>query len=122
MFGDYVQIIPIPQTKWKDWNKVHTLYCSRIGKIWKILPDQNNPKDRNEDLIFIEVYFTEGFFEGGAGTYYTFFKKWHIIKKTIYDFQLDNIKADSSKELQDFESLFKKKRDEIFKKIFNGTK
>lgn len=123
MFGDYVQIIPIPQTKWKFWDdKIHTAYCARIGKIYKISPDQDNLEDRNEDLVFVEVYFTEGFFGTEAGTYYTFFKKRHIIKKTAYDYQLDRIKIDKSSELQDFESSFKKKRDEIFKEIFNGTK
>lgn len=116
---EYVQICPIPNTKWKHWDdNIHTAFCGRIGKITHIVQDLEIPNDRNEDLVFVEAHFLSGVFTGGEGLYFTFFKKRHLIKSSYWEFKKNNSVQQVESDIQEFDQVYKKKRDEIFKYLF----
>lgn len=119
IFGDFCQIRPTPDNKWGFWDDDnHTPYCGRIGKITHIVPDLSIPNNREEDLIFIEVFFNSGIFDDDAGTYQQFFKKRHLIKKTKYEFEQSIKQQETENSIQEFEEIYKNKRDQIFRHIF----
>lgn len=125
LINDYVQIKPSVDLSWDDWDEeANNPFCGRIAKIVKIIPDFANPKDRNEDIVRVCSFFPEGFYPDGPGYYYAFFKKRHLIKKTEEDYVnemfLKGFFDENDNENLNYEKIFRRKRDEIFKYMFSS--
>ena len=117
--GDWVQITPKSDHRWHDWSTTYDLFCGKIGYIAKIEQDTDKPDDRNEDLIQVNVYFSDNTFIGGPKWYFLDFKKKHLIITDRVRAKQQYFDDQAAIQTQKFEKSIKEKRDAIFRHIFS---
>lgn len=110
--GDWVKVVPTPDTKSDVWTSSHNKFCDKIGQII----DMN---DSYDDMLLLRVS-VEFDYKSSAhrGDHSVWFEDKHLIKSSKWE--SDRIFYLNSKfeEYKKFETSYKAKRDKILKDVF----
>lgn len=110
--GDWVKIIPTPDTKSDVWTSSHNKFCDKIGRI----VDCNNSYD---DAIFLRVSVHFNYKSSAySGEHSAWFEDKHMIKTSRWEADREVYLNDKFEEYRRFETNIKRKRDKILKDIF----
>lgn len=116
--GDWVQITPKPDLRWKDWynsQDIYQEYLDKVGCIEFIADDDERP---GEFLYAVKVDFPNGLGNLGSGQYYEWFRQSHLIKSSKSLANLKSNMAIAGKELQEWEIFKKKSTDDMLRHVF----
>lgn len=110
--GDWVKIIPTPDTDSDVWTSSHNKYCDKIGKVLEI-------NDNYDDMLLLRIGV---YFNYRSSTYSGEKSEWfedkHLILSSQWEADRIEYLSDKFEEYKRFEHNIKRKRDEIFKQIF----
>jgi hypothetical protein len=116
--GDWVQITPTPDMRWNVWHDSRDIYdnfLDKIGVIEFISDDEDRP---GHFLYAVKVNFPDGFGNLDAGSYYEWFRDYHLILSSKGTADLRYNMAIAGKELQEWEQFKKNSTDKMLKHIF----
>jgi len=110
--GDWVKILPSPDTKSDVWTSSHNKFCDRIGKIIDV-------NDEYDDILLlrvsVEFKYTQSYL---SGEHSAWFEDKHLVKSSKWEDDRIQYLNDKFEEYKKFEISIKKKRDKILKNIF----
>lgn len=110
--GDWVKIIPTPDTKSDVWTSTHNKYCDKIGKIIDI-------NDNYNDMLILRVSVVFKYkLHSISGEYSAWFEDKHLVKTSKWENDREIYLSEKFEEYKKFEINIKKKRDSILKDIF----
>jgi len=110
--GDWVKILPSPDTKSDVWTSSHNKFCDKIGKIIDL-------SDNYDDILLlrVSVYFDYKI-NSLSGEHSAWFEDKHVIRSSKWEADRIDYLNDKFEEYKKFEISVKNKRDKILKDIF----
>lgn len=110
--GDWVQIIPTPDTKSDVWTSDHNKFCDKIGQIIDI-------NDMYDDMLLLRVSVEFDYKSTSlSGLYSAWFEDKHLIKSSKWESDRVFYLNKKFEEYKRFETSYKNKRDKILRDIF----
>lgn len=116
--GDWVQITPTPDTRWNVWRNNKEVYDEFAGKIGTIEGEDEDDERQGESLFKVRVHFEYGIASMGPGSYYEWFRPEHLIRSSKYDADIQKHRAETARQLQEWEAFKKKSTDDALRKVF----
>lgn len=110
--GDWVQIVPTPDTGSDVWTAAHNKFCGKIGQIIDL-----NDEDPNMQLFRVSVHFN---YKQAAlyGSHSVWFEDKHVVKSSKWEADRTTTLNKQYEEYMVTESNIKRRRDELLKNIF----
>jgi hypothetical protein len=110
--GDWVKIIPTPDTKSDVWTNAHNKFCDKIGEVIDI-------NDTFDDILVmrVSVHFD---YKSSAykGEHSVWFEDKHLVMSSKWESDRIFYLNDKFEEYRKFEKSYKTKRDKILKEAF----
>jgi hypothetical protein len=120
--GDWVQITPIPDKKWRRWSNNPEYYGNFTGKIGTIEEIDEEMSSPGPVLYKIKVefddYIEDGYTKLPPGKYSEWFKADHLIKSSQYEADRKKSRLKAAQELQEWEQFKKKSTNDALKHVF----
>ena len=110
--GDWVKVVPTPDTRSDVWTSSHNKFCDKIGKIIDI-----NDYDENMLLLRVSVHFNYKV-SSLSGEHSAWFEDKHLVKSSKWEEDRVHYLSEKFEEYRKFEISIKSKRDKILKDIF----
>jgi hypothetical protein len=110
--GDWVQIIPSPDTRSDLWTVEHNKFCGKVGQII-----DTNEEDGYVSLYRVSVHFN---YKQASlyGSYSVWFEDKHVIKSSKWEADRASALNKEYEEYMRTESNIKKRRDDLLRNIF----
>ena len=110
--GDWVKILPTPDTRSDVWTSSHNKFCDKIGEVVDI-------NDMYDDMLLIRVSVTFNYkLDRLSGDHSEWFEDKHLIKSSKWEQDRATYLSEKFEEYKKFEISSKIKRDKILKHIF----
>lgn len=111
--GDWVKVIPTPDTRSDVWTSNHNKFCDRIGQITDI-------NDLQEDLLLFRVTVHFDYKQTSLyGSHSAWFEDKHVVKSSKWE---HNRVIALNKEYDEYmrtENNIKKRRDDMLREVFS---
>jgi|ETNvirnome_6_100_1030635.scaffolds.fasta_scaffold32904_3 hypothetical protein len=108
--GDWVQIIPQPDSRWEYWTKSHSDMAGKIGEIANIESPDDDPSIK---FFHVMVYDASG-----SAYQQEWFLEKHVIQSTQYDQIVNKKFQQACDDLQKWEKKRKDMLDDSLRKVF----
>lgn len=110
--GDWVKIVPTPDTNSDVWTSSHNKFCDKFGQIVDI-------NDQYDDMLLVRVsvhfQYKQSYL---TGEHSAWFEDKHLIKSSKWESDRVVYLNEKFEEYKKFETSMKNKRDKILKEIF----
>lgn len=110
--GDWVRVVPTPDTMSDVWTHSHNKYCDKIGKIIDV-------NDMYDDMLLLRVSVSFNYkISSLSGEHSAWFEDKHLVKSSKWEDDRVKYLNEKFEEYKKFEISIKNKRDKILKDIF----
>lgn len=110
--GDWVRVVPTPDTMSDVWTHSHNKFCDKIGTIIDI-------NDMYDDMLLLRVSVKFNYkISSLSGEHSVWFEDKHVVKTSKWENDREIYLSEKFEEYKKFETNIKKKRDKILKHIF----
>ena len=110
--GDWVRVVPTPDTMSDVWTHSHNKFCDKIGTIIDI-------NDMYDDMLLLRVSVKFNYkISSLSGEHSVWFEDKHVVKTSKWENDREIYLSEKFEEYKKFEISVKRKRDEMLKDIF----